>query len=442
VNLIWIGIDDTDSISGGCTTYVTYILIQKLIQKGYTIIGYPRLVRLNPNIPWKTRGNGAVSIQIGVGGQKKIPIGCINSTTLFASSQLVREYPDSICAELKILLSSIFKQYAHLQDPHTNPGFVIIKDKPSVVLYTHTVQDVVSISKIRKILGQHKACFKSYKNGRGLIGATAAIAWNDLNDKTYEVITYRMNDRWGIKRIIDTQSVIQMDTKIVSTFDNYDHINHHNRIAPSSPCPILFGIRGDKPEELFTAVSLIKSEPAQGMLLFVSNQGTDDHLIQKKIQDIRPYQSVIIDAKIRTQPVTKDGGHVFFSISDATGEIDCAAYEPTKQFRTIIRQLYPGDHIRVYGGVRQKPLTINLEKIYIRQLVDIIEKKENPICEKCGIHMKSIGTNQGFKCKKCGTKNNAPLKVKRTRGISLGWYEVAVCARRHLSKPIKRIIKN
>jgi len=51
---MWVGIDDTDSLKGGCTTYVATELVDKL---KYDLIGFPRLVRLNPNIPWKTRGN-------------------------------------------------------------------------------------------------------------------------------------------------------------------------------------------------------------------------------------------------------------------------------------------------------------------------------------------------------------------------------------------------
>ena len=46
--------------------------MKKLADEKYQIIGHPRLVRLNPNIPWKTRGNGAVSIKIEKGDLKKI----------------------------------------------------------------------------------------------------------------------------------------------------------------------------------------------------------------------------------------------------------------------------------------------------------------------------------------------------------------------------------
>ena len=137
-------------------------------------------------------------------------------------------------------------------------------------------------------------------------------------------------------------------------------------------------------------------------------------------------------------PYTIEGGHVIFKIKDSTGEIDCAAYEPTKEFRRIIRQLVEGDIVEVYGGVRQKPLTINIEKIKINFLEKQNVKVENPICPACGKHMKSKGKDQGFKCKNCGTKSDKPKIKEKHREIKLGLYEVPVCARRHLSKPLSR----
>ncbi|MEM2849890.1 MAG: hypothetical protein QXI36_06425, partial [Candidatus Bathyarchaeia archaeon] len=59
-----IGIDDTDSLRGGCTTYVATVLIEKLAKLNVEFQDYPALVRLNPNIPWKTRGNGAVALRV------------------------------------------------------------------------------------------------------------------------------------------------------------------------------------------------------------------------------------------------------------------------------------------------------------------------------------------------------------------------------------------
>ncbi|MBU4139451.1 MAG: hypothetical protein KJ729_05885, partial [Euryarchaeota archaeon] len=58
-----IGLDDTDSKEGMCTTYLAAVLIEKLASFG-RIQGYPLLIRLNPNIIYKTRGNAAMAIPI------------------------------------------------------------------------------------------------------------------------------------------------------------------------------------------------------------------------------------------------------------------------------------------------------------------------------------------------------------------------------------------
>src|SRR5690348_17412068 len=64
--VLWIGVDDTDSLQGMCTTFLATEIVRDLTLD-LDLIGYPRLVRLNPNIPWKTRGNGAVCIRVGKG---------------------------------------------------------------------------------------------------------------------------------------------------------------------------------------------------------------------------------------------------------------------------------------------------------------------------------------------------------------------------------------
>ncbi len=57
-----VGIDDTDSRSGMCTTYLCTVLVDEL--ESYGEVSTPVLVRLNPCIPFKTRGNGAVAFEI------------------------------------------------------------------------------------------------------------------------------------------------------------------------------------------------------------------------------------------------------------------------------------------------------------------------------------------------------------------------------------------
>jgi len=439
VKKIWIGIDDTDSTNGGCTTYTACLVVKRLIDNDFNIIGYPRLVRLNPNIPWKTRGNGAISIQIGKGKDDKIKIGEIENTNLFCYNKIALEYNDNDIEKIRNIVEETVDQYAMLDDRNTNSGFVIIKKRLSPTFYENAVKGVVSLKKIEIILNEKKAIFKGYKNRRGLIGATASISWKPSNYKSYELISYREKEKWGSKRFVDDNSTKKMDKSVPSTFDNYDYENNHNRLVPSSPCPVLFGIRGDNDRDLINAKSFIRSEKIVSWVIFESNQGSDDHLQYKKIRDIQHYDSVIVKGMVSKNPKTIAGGHVIFSVKDSTGEIDCAAYEPTKQFRNIIRELLSGDVIEVYGGVRKKPLTINLEKIKVEKLVKKIEKIENPVCPKCGKHMKSKGVNQGYKCIKCGEKSNNPLFKKVRRNLRKGFYEVPVCARRHLSKPLKRM---
>jgi len=433
---IWIGLDDTDSITGGCTTHLGCTIIKKLIDKNYNIIGFPRLVRLNPNIPWKTRGNGAISIQVGMGKGAKTKIGEINKKNIFCYQESIGNYNDS---RIKEIVENSVDEYARLEDENTNSGFVILREQPSFEIYKKTVQEIAYLKDIIKILNESKAFYKGYKNKRGLIGATASIAWFPKKDKTYELISYRIKEKWGKKRFVDDDSTKKMDKTYKTTFDNYDYENKHNRLVPNSPCPILYGIRGENQKDLIKAKSLIKSEAVDSWIIFETNQGTDDHLHKSFINEIRPYQSVITKGSVCILPYTIKGGHVIFTIKDSSGNIDCAAYEPTKQFRNVIRNLVIGDVIEVFGGIREKPLTINLEKINVKKLMKQVKKIENPVCPNCGKHMKSKGTNQGYKCIKCGTKSSKPSFKKVKREISLGFYEVPVCARRHLSKPLKRI---
>ncbi|MEX0764417.1 MAG: DNA-binding protein, partial [Nitrosopumilaceae archaeon] len=62
--ILHIGFDDTDSRNGMCTTFLAYKIVEYLKKEHAEFLDYPYLIRFNPNIPWKTRGNGAVAIKI------------------------------------------------------------------------------------------------------------------------------------------------------------------------------------------------------------------------------------------------------------------------------------------------------------------------------------------------------------------------------------------
>jgi tRNA(Ile2)-agmatinylcytidine synthase len=425
-------------------------LVNALLEEfqDFSIVDYPYLVRLNPNIPWKTRGNGAVCLQLKPSNTK-------GSTQVDEIS--TDEFHDYISRIERIIQSA-----AELNDENTNPGFVVTTQKLPIEFYWSAVRSVVDLNGIKKRLNKLGVKFRGFKKGRGIIGASAAISWaSNLNsdttinqaiktdqlDYTYELITYRMQSNWGTPRTISKEAVKELDVKFPSTFNNYDPETGHIAITPNSPCPVLFGVRGESMDELHEALRFLthESEPFDKWLLFQTNQGTDDHLIPTKISNIQPFTSVITSGLVAQPPLTISGGHVFFDLTNGSPDlknqrVTCAAYEPTKGFRKLVRGLLPGDKVQVYGGVRQTPLTINIEKLKLIKLVEKQIKYKNPRCPNCGRSMKSIGQQKGYRCKSCHEKvsNSAATFIELNRNLSPGFYEVPIVARRHLSKPLKR----
>jgi len=79
--------------------------------------------------------------------------------------------------------------------------------------------------------------------------------------------------------------------------------------------------------------------------------------------------------------------------------------------------------------------------MHVRKLVEDVRKVHNPVCKTCGKSMGSMGTGQGYRCKKCGAKALAEAAEFRAfpRAVRPGWYEPPVASRRHLHKPIRRM---
>ena len=410
---LWIGVDDTDSRKGGCTTYIGAILLRRIRDEGYNIIGYPRLVRLNPNCPYKTRGNAAIALAV--------------------EADSPEPFED--------IVSSIIEEYAELQAVGTDPGAALLLGEPSYELkeyYWHVVRDLSTKEEAEKIARQNKVRLLEWNMGRGIIGALAAIGADLTRDKTYELIAHRKKEYWGTVRSFDPRSVWEMDRRTYPlTFDNVDRETGEIRITPHTPCPVLLGIRGVTPNILEEAYKMLTiNEPVEFYTIFETNQGTDAHLQLMRIKDVKNNVSAIIDGVVKSKPRFTVGGHVFFTLGDDTGEITCAAYEPTKKFRHIIIELEPGDKVTVYGAVKKKPqgFTLNLEKIHIKSLVDLKIVKP-PTCPICSKKMEKIDKTRYF-CRDCNAFSRSPEVINIGRKILCGIYEVPPSARRHLSKPL------
>lgn len=420
-NILYVGIDDTDSSEGMCTTYIGAVIMDELKHYGFDVEHHPHLIRLNPFAPFKTRGNGAISFKINFKSEKEK-------------------------SKIKKLILNDVKNLSELKHENTNPGVVfydgmITPELKSFAL--NTVHNIVDIKDAQMLAEKIKAEYYKFKNGRGIIGALAAIAYPLDDDKTYELLAYRCPENYNKKRKINYKSVIQMNNETYpETFDNLDEEEDYIAIEPHTPCPVLYGIRGETPEAVIQAHKIVKTyEPIERVTVYVTNQHTDQHLIAaENVAQMDKYKCYVVQGLVGNSPNIIKGGHVIFSLKDASGSIDCAAYEPTKKFRDVVKELKENDLVKVYGGIGTKG-SLNLEKFQILNLAKIHEIR-NPIC-KCGTRMKSAGKNKGFKCVKCGFKlkngNKEYIEVKRN--ISKGFYEVSASARRHLSKPLVREIE-
>ncbi len=407
--MLYIGMDDTDSKLGMCTTYLAAVLAERL--RPFGLHGYPRLIRLNPNIKYKTRGNAALCLVL----------------------------EDGPVEEVEKMVVRAVEEYARFEDENTNPGVVIhAGEVPGDVrsFALRVVRDVVGIPEAVLLAEKHGMRVHRFKNGRGIIGALASIGL-DLYDHTYELLAYRMPENYDKPRRLDKESVYRMDA---ATYPHtWDNVDLHNRVivfSPHTPDPVLYGIRGDDPGVLVKAQKMLESEPVERSQIFITNQGTDMHLLNASIAEARNDRSYILRGFVCREPRAIEGGHVFFGIEQAGVSIGCAAFEPTKNFREVVKKLIKGDEVRAYGSVKND--TVNLEKLEVIKLAEQY-RTVPPKCSICGKSMESAGKGKGYRCRKCGTKQASPVYEKVKRDLGPGLYEVPPSARRHLAKQIIRI---
>src|SRR6266508_469541 len=140
--VLWIGVDDTDSLRGMCTTFLATELVRELTQE-YDLIGYPRLVRLNPNIPWKTRGNGAICLRVGRGMGSRQVVGNIESKDVVA---FARASGPSDLDRVRDVVAEVVERWSRFEDDTTNPGFAVLRRPPTARLYWMAVRTVVDQS--------------------------------------------------------------------------------------------------------------------------------------------------------------------------------------------------------------------------------------------------------------------------------------------------------
>lgn len=407
-----IGLDDTDSRElGMCTTYVATRLASAIEDAGGHV-ERTLLVRLNPAVEHKTRGNAALAIHC------------------------------SVDPEAALDLASDYLEMAATDDDRTNPGVVVADCDPTAVpqaiagVAQRGVQGYLSRERVRELCAANGFEWETAGNGRGVIGALAAVgAWRAFDEWTYECLSYRERDRWGSQRDVDRESVFAAaDAWYPEVWDTVDRDENMAVCIPRTPCPILHGIRGESPEAVRAVADEIESEPIAEQQVFVTNQGSDAHLQPASLGNVENGHAYRVDGTVATQPETREGGHVFCRLADGEHERQLAAFEPTKRFRDRVRALRPGDQITACGEVADG--TLKLEKFAVRKLTTTTQS--TPSCPACGRTMESAGRDAGYRCRDCETSADGKVTVPIDRELERGWYEVPPCARRHIAKPLVR----
>jgi len=416
-----IGFDDTDSPKGMCTTFLAYKIVDLLQKQKTEFLDFPRLIRFNPNIPWKTRGNGAVSLKIKT------------------------KNPSKVKNQIKNLVS----KYSDIKNG-ANPGLVFFESDTIPAKFTNfsnlALWQLIKRNYAKRFAKKNDLEFFYQGNGQGLVGAIGAIGY-DFQDHTLELLSYRKRTKFGKERKISAESVkIMQEKTFPNTFNSFDTKKGRILITPHGPDPVFYGVRGENVHSLVYATKILKSdEKLDGYMIFKSNQGTGDHLKNElNFENMKPYASGKITGIVSNTPKIVKGGHVFFKILSKSHEFWCAVYKPTG-ISSVASNLIKGDKICVGGGVRKAskkfPRIINLEFIDVISLAKNLAKT-NPHCKQCNKRMKSKGKNQGFQCIRCGKKASKKVTVEISRKVKKQLYIPELSAHRHLTRPLQRIGKS
>lgn len=415
-----IAFDDTDSRLGRCTTHLAFKVARQLKESGARLLDYPLLIRLNPNVPWKTRGNGAVCIRVSV------------------------KDPDRVMD----FVTDAVEQGSAIGSG-ANPGVAFFQGSeiPEALQQFSgaAMCDVLSRKMAQKVAESCGVRYHTFGNGQGLVGSLGAMGCLLKADHTFELIAYRKQENCGSLRQVDEGKVIDFSKKTFPyTFNNYDQNHKRVLIAPHGPDPVFIGVRGESPEVVSSCLSMLEIvEELEGWTVFRSNQGTNMHLLNElDLRCIKAYTAGFVRCRVKSAPYAMQGGHVLFTVEQQGLEMPAAVYEPTG-LANVAASLEPGDLIEIGVGVRKgttrHPKILNIEYLNVLEIASCYNLL-NPVCKECGKRMKSEGKNKGYQCDRCKHRepNAQKIQVPKQRSLKTGLYVPTPKAHRHLTKPVQR----
>ena len=400
---VYLGLDDTDFIESGCTTERMNNLINYLINHTNATEVERRLVRLWPFAENRTRGNGALGSIININPDKK--------------NKLIK-YCSLWFDELKKDINSKSNEFIH-----PSPCLIISFKKFPENWYWSSVRGHVDASKRKKQIENENNIFFTHNSDSGIVGASAAISWLPSSTSSWELISWRRKGLIGTERMVNFNDISRLDEKFPETFVNRDPTKKRGLIAPRTPCPVLYGIRGPNSKLVTDAHFLLQSqknvENCSSFAVHISNQLTDDHIIS-------PRTGTVV-----SEPIETKGGHSYLDVISNSELIRIIAFREGGDVNDLLRKLIPGDIIS-WTGIVSPNDSVHLEKLILINPSPRIESRPN--C--CNRTMRSSGKNQQLRCKNCKKTTNKYWLYSTDSINSNIWVEPSPSNRRHLSKPL------
>jgi len=391
----WLGLDDTDSLEQGCTTYTFHLLLEGLPDS--VQISTPKLVRLWPFAQQRTRGNVAVAVELKTEDEEQL----LAYLETFWKQNIV-----PLAGRLSESNHDVRQQYP------SDPGMVwFSSDRPDETFYAASVRQEVQLSDV-------PSATRAW-GGQGRIGATAAVSWRE-RQPTWEAIVWRRVERHGQNERLVCDSTLERIDQLPSTFLSRDPRKGTSLVAPRGPCPVLFGVRArDFTTAQYAGLELRNAEQTEdsiGMRVFVTNQATDDHLSE-------PVQTTVLSTEIlnrgSTCIVTENGQWM--------------AFEESGPIKRLAQWFKPGDVIEG-NGLSPEAVLLHLDKL---RLISSVTSRKRPMCIKCRVRMKSMGSGQGCRCPKCKDRTDDVWNEVARIPPFTSWVQPPHGSRRHLAKPLE-----
>ena len=404
-----IGLDDTDHPLLGCTTSAFDELITLLLERIPDAEVHERaLVRLWPFAERRTRGNGALSAQIIIDGGQ-----------IGEFRQSCQEWFEGVLAEVS--------EHPPSKVPAA-PVLLVSEGPVPEEWYWETVSGHVDLEPRLEQVRADGCWMLSGERLWGVVGASAAIAWIPNPSSTWELIAWREPGMIGLPRQVTSESVRLMERSNLMTFVNRDPTAGRGLIAPRTPCPVLYGIRGATSESVVDAHRWMQArtdvEKSLRWAVHRTNQLSDDHL------GTVSYGTVI------NRPEEIKGAHSNVAVSSNGDRISLVAFSEGGPVNRLLRRLQVGDRVAWLGLIAPDG-SVHLERLSLLDPTPRVAGRPQ-CCEKS---MRSGGAGQQLRCRECGSKTirewvSTDADVSDIEAVA-NWSEPSPSNRRHLSRPLE-----